>query len=114
MTTALRLARAQSASKTGPIGVVSIIQRHLNLIARLVAGTPRDADAAAAMIGHTGSTYPLTKALQAARRYGPSVASLALLADRAAADVRGASALDNGVIVDILVARVAASRQPRR
>lgn len=91
-----------------PLQVMATLQTHYERILRLDgAGCRSEADAAA-LLGMKGSTFPAKKALGAANRLGgKGVASAIRLLARADADLRGASAWQPELVMEVLVARLA-------
>jgi DNA polymerase-3 subunit delta len=76
---------------------------------RLDGAGAANAEAAATVLGvkKGGSTFPAKKALDQGRKLGRERlhAAIRLLAD-ADLDLKGASGLDDGIVLDVLVARL--------
>ena len=106
--TALRhLHRMMSAGERHPLVVLSTLHRHFGQMLRLDGSGARTDAEAAALLGLKGSTFPAKKALTQARRLGPERIrrAIVLLAD-ADLDLRGVKAWPDGLVMEIVVARL--------
>lgn len=103
-----RLHRLLAAGDRHALVVMATLHGHLGRMLALDgsdAGTERDA---AAVLGLKGSTFPAKLALEGARRLGSArlAQAISLLA-QADLDIRGASALPDQLVLEVLVARLA-------
>jgi DNA polymerase III subunit delta len=114
-----------------PLVILASLHNHYTRILRLEGSGAADEKAAAEMLGITGSTFPARKALSQARRLGhdPVARAISLLAEADLA-LKGAIEWPDGLVLEVLVARLsrlgprksgarsgsstAASRSPRR
>lgn len=103
---ALTHARAFQEGKGSAYGVIAILARHFSMMYQLSAAGISSEQAGAQMLGIKGSTYPVKKAITNARRYGNKLERMVQLVDQAGADLKGGSALDRGVLIDILISRL--------
>ncbi|MEL7209479.1 MAG: DNA polymerase III subunit delta, partial [Actinomycetota bacterium] len=103
-----RLARLTGAGDMHPLQVMAILQNHYKRILRLDGAMAADEKAAAQLLGIKGSTFPAKKALNQSRRLGHDriVECISLLA-KADLDLRGATAWDGELVLEVLVARLA-------
>jgi DNA polymerase-3 subunit delta len=103
-----RLGRLLGAGAMHPLQVMAILHNHYRRILRLDGAMAADEKAAAQLLGIKGSTFPARKALDQSRRLGHDrvVAAIGLLA-RADLDLRGATAWDGPLVMEVLVARLA-------
>ena len=97
-----------------PLAVLAVLHRHYETMLRLDGVTVASAEEAAAMIG-ARSAYPVKKAMEQGRRLGSAGVALAVrwLAD-ADLDLRGATALADDAVLDVLVARLSRLAPARR
>jgi len=112
------LHRLLGAGERHPLVVLAILARHLQAMLRVESPSiTTEAQAAAAMgIAKGRSTFPARKALQGARRLGPSGAAeaIGLLAD-AEVQLKGALEWPGELVLEVLVARLCRlSRVPAR
>ncbi len=100
-----RLHRMMGAGERHPLAILAALHGHYGRLLRL-DGAGVDADAAAGLLGI--KPYPARKALAEARRLGSAriARSLHLLCE-ADLDLRGRSAWPPGLVVEVLVARLA-------
>jgi DNA polymerase III subunit delta len=91
-----------------PFQVLATLQGHYGRILRLDGAAVTGERDAADLLGMKGSTFPAKKALSTARRLGHerSVSAVALLAE-ADLDLRGGKAWPDGLVMEVLVARLA-------
>lgn len=90
-----------------PLVVLASLHNHYTRILRLEGSDAADEKAAAGMLGITGSTFPARKALSQARRLGHDAVAraIALLADADLA-LKGAIEWPDGLVLEVLVARL--------
>lgn len=107
------LGRMMGGGDRHPLQIMATLQSHVLRMVRLDGEAVGDERAAADILGMKGSTFPAKKALAQGRKLGTErlVEFVGLLA-RADLDLRGARALDNRVVMEVLVARLA--RRSRR
>lgn len=97
-----------------PLQVMAILHRHVEQALRLEGSGAPDDQAAAAILGLKGSTFPAKKALARSRRLGGQVLrSQLLLLARADRELRGETGLDDRAVLEVLVARLADPRRRR-
>jgi DNA polymerase-3 subunit delta len=103
-----RLGRLMGAGDMHPLQIMAILHNHYRRILRLDGAMAADEKAAARLLGIKGSTFPAKKALAQSRRLGHDriVAVIDLLA-QADLDLRGATAWDGALVMEVLVARLA-------
>ena len=103
------LRRMLAAGERHPLVVLATLHGHFGRMLRLDGSGATNADSAAAALGvkKGASTFPAKKALDQGRRLGrePLHQAIRLLA-RADLDLKGASGLDEGIVLDVLVARL--------
>lgn len=103
--TALR--RMLSAGDRHPLVIIATLHAHFGRMLRLDGAGAVDEASAAAALGIKGSTYPAKKALDQGRRLGGENVRRAIgLLAQADLDLKGGSGLDQGIVLDILVARL--------
>lgn len=92
--------------------VMATLTSHLDRMLALDGSDARDERGAAELLGIKGSTFPARKALDGARRLGHDgvVRAVELLADADLA-LRGASSWEDGLVLEVLVARLARLRR---
>ena len=90
-----------------PLVILASLHNHYARILRLEGSGAADEKAAAEMLGITGSTFPARKALSQARRLGHDAVAraIALLADADLA-LKGAIEWPEGLVLEVLVARL--------
>jgi DNA polymerase-3 subunit delta len=90
-----------------PLVILASLHNHYTRILRLEGAGAGDEKAAAKMLGITGSTFPARKALSQARRLGHDAVAraIALLADADLA-LKGAIEWPEGLVLEVLVARL--------
>jgi DNA polymerase-3 subunit delta len=90
-----------------PLVVLASLHNHYTRILRLEGAGAADEKAAAKMLGITASTFPARKALSQARRLGHDAVAraIALLADADLA-LKGAIEWPEGLVLEVLVARL--------
>ena len=103
------LHRLLEAGDRHPLQVMVTLTTHVERMLALSGGPARSEKDAAAVLGLKGSTFPARKALDQSRRLGPVKVARAveLLADADVA-LRGGSGWDSPLVMDVLVARLAA------
>lgn len=91
-----------------PLAILSSLTNHYARMASLDGAPVRGEKDAAAYLGVKGSTYPVKKAMQQARRMGPANVKRAwgLLA-AADLDLRGGTAAEPEQVLEVLIARLA-------
>lgn len=103
------LRRMLAAGERHPLVVLATLHGHFGRMLRLDGSGATNADSAAAVLGvkKSASTFPAKKALDQGRRLGrePLHQAIGLLA-QADLDLKGASGLDEGIVLDVLVARL--------
>lgn len=104
-----RLHRQLGAGDRHPLQVMASLSSRYERMLRLDGAEARDEKAAAALLGMKGSTFPAKKLLTQTRRLGSDRIGRAVghLADADLA-LRGASALPQELVMEVLVARLAA------
>ena len=90
-----------------PLVVMATLHRHYGQMLRLDGSNARDEKAAAQVLGLKGSTFPARKALTQSRKLGsPKVRrAIALLAE-ADLDLRGQKSWPEGLVMEVLIARL--------
>jgi len=90
-----------------PLAILASLTNHYARMASLDGARVSGDRDAAALLGVKGSTYPVKKAMQQARRMGPASVKRAwgLLAD-ADLDLRGGTAADPEQVLEVLIARL--------
>ncbi len=103
-----RLHRMMSGGDRHPLQVLATLHGHYQRAMALDGAQVVDERAAADLLGMKGSTFPAKKALTLSRRLGPERVrqSMTLLAQADLA-LRGASAVEPEVVMEVLVARLA-------
>jgi DNA polymerase-3 subunit delta len=105
-----------------PLQVLAMLHNHLRRVARLDADDVHSVGDAITALGGKVKEYPARKALEQARRLGPEGIREAYAAlARADLDLKGARAIPEAAVMEVLVARLAAlhgrsapSRRSRR
>jgi DNA polymerase-3 subunit delta len=108
ITTALdKLHRMVSGGGRHPLQVMATLHGHYARMLQLDGAPVRGEKDAAQLLGLRGSTFPARKALQQARRLGHDrvVEAVSLLAG-ADLDLRGGKAWPEGLVLEVLVARL--------
>ena len=103
------LRRMLAAGERHPLVIIATLHGHFGRMLRLDGSGATSADTAAAVLGvkKGGSTYPAKKAFDQGRRLGPERLHQAIqLLAEADLDLKGASGLDDGIVLDVLVARL--------
>lgn len=111
------LRRMLAAGERHPLVVVATLHGHFGRMLRLDGAEATDEASAATVLGMKGSTYPAKKALDQGRKLGgDGVARAIALLAAADLDLKGASGLDEGIVLEVLVARLCrlAPRPARR
>lgn len=108
------LARLLGPGEMHPLAVLTILHRHYQSMLRLDGAAVSSAEDAAALLG-TRSVYPVKKAMEQGRRLGADrvAEAVCLLAD-ADLDLRGATALADGAVLQVLVGRLSRLAPARR
>lgn len=97
-----------------PLQVMAILHRHVEQALRLDGSGAPDEQAAAAILGLKGSTFPAKKALARSRRLGGRVLrDQLLLLGRADRELRGETGLEDRAVLEVLIARLADPRRRR-
>jgi DNA polymerase-3 subunit delta len=98
-----------------PLQVMAILHGHYGRMLRLDGSGAHDERAAADVLGMKGSTFQARKALDQVRRLGPEGLrrAFALLA-QADLDLRGAKDWPDGLVMEVLIARLARLTTPAR
>ena len=109
MKTALEvLQRMMAAGGRHPLQVMATLHGHFEKILRLDGTEISTEKEAAAHLQMKGATFPAKKALSQVRRLGPNKIRRAIeLLSKTDIDLRGRSALDGDILMEILVARLA-------
>lgn len=104
-----RLRRLLGGGDRHPLQVMVTLTNHVERMLALSGSAARNEKDAAALLGLKGSTFPARKALEQSRRLGPKRVGRAidLLADADLA-LRGGSGWDSQLVMEVLVARLAA------
>ena len=104
-----RLRRLLGGGDRHPLQVMVTLTNHVERMLALSGGPARNEKDAAVVLGLKGSTFPARKALDQSRKLGPVKIARAvnLLAD-ADIDLRGTSAWEPQLVMEVLVARLAA------
>jgi DNA polymerase-3 subunit delta len=101
------LHRMTGAGERHPLQVMAVLHGHYARMLRLDGAAVADEKAAAALLGLRGSTFPARKALTQARRLGSSgVAEAFALLAAADLDLRGTKGWPEGLVMEVLVARL--------
>lgn len=101
------LTRMTGAGNVHPLAVLASLHRHVQAMLRLDGSTVTSAEEAAKMLGMR-SAYPARKALEQSRRLGSArIGRAVVLLAEADLDLRGRSALDDTLVLEVLVARLA-------
>ena len=95
----------EAGGRAGP-EIVALLHRHFAQMLKLDGLSIRTREEAAAYLG--GSPFPAGKALERSKQLGPErIATAITLIATADVEVKGMSALDPGLVLEILVARLA-------
>lgn len=103
------LRRMLSAGERHPLVIVATLHGHFSRMLRLDGSGATGAESAAAVLGvkKGASTFPAQKAFDQGRKLTrEGVAKAITLLARADLDLKGASGLDEGAVLDVLVARL--------
>jgi len=104
-----KLQRMLSGGARHPLQVMVTLQTHVERMLRLDGSGVRDEKQAAAMLGMKGSTFPAKKALTQSQKLGSAkLARATRLMAAADADLRGRTEQSGEVVLETLVARLAA------
>ncbi|NLV54425.1 MAG: DNA polymerase III subunit delta [Acidimicrobiales bacterium] len=109
-----RLQRMMRGGDRHALQVMATLHGHYARMLRLDGSGARGEKDAAAVLGLRGSTFPARKALEQGRRLGSSgiARAIGLLADADLA-LRGAQAWPDELVMEVLVARLAAANRRR-
>ena len=109
MKTALEVVqRMMAAGGRHPLQIMATLHTHYERILRLDGTQISNEKDAAVHLEMKGSTFPAKKALSQMRRLGPDKTRRAIeLLSKTDMDLRGKSALDGDILMEILVARLA-------
>ena len=101
----LALRRMSAGGERHPLATLATLHRHFGAILRLEGSGVRSETEAAALVGM--APFPAGKALRAAQRLGPEgvAKAITLLAD-ADLDLRGVKEWPDGLVMEVLVARL--------
>ncbi|MEJ7844040.1 MAG: DNA polymerase III subunit delta [Acidimicrobiales bacterium] len=103
-----RLHRLLAAGDRHALVLMATLHGHLGRMLALDGSDARTERDAAAVLGLKGSTFPAKKALDGARRLGSARLAQAIgLLAQADLDIRGASAVPDQLVLEVLVARLA-------
>ena len=104
-----RLRRMLGGGDRHPLQVMVTLTSHVERMLALSGSSARSEKDAAALLGLKGSTFPARKALDQSRKLGPAKVARAIdrLADADLA-LRGGSAWEPELVMEVLVARLAA------
>jgi DNA polymerase-3 subunit delta len=92
-----------------PLQVLATLETHVTRLVRLDGARATNEKDAAALLGLKGSTFPARKALEQSRALGSARVARALhLLARADVDLRGRSGQPAELVLEVLVARLAA------
>jgi DNA polymerase-3 subunit delta len=104
-----RLHRLLSSGERHPMVVLATLHTHVQRMLALDGAEVRGDKDAAAMLGMKGSTYPAKKALDQSRKLGPAKVRRAVeLVAQADLDLRGVKDWPSELVLEVLVARMAA------
>lgn len=104
-----KLRRMIGAGDRHPLAIMAVLQSHYLRMLRLDGSGARDERAAAELLGLRGSTFPAKKALAQQRKLGSGRLQRAVeLLARADVDLRGGRAWPGELVMEVLVARLAA------
>jgi len=102
------LQRMMAAGGRHPLQIMATLHTHYERILRLDGTQISNEKDAASHLEMKGSTFPAKKALTQMRRLGPNKTRRAIeLLGKTDMDLRGKSALDGDILMEILVARLA-------
>lgn len=103
------LRRMTAAGDRHPLVIIATLHGHFGRMLRLDGSGATNADSAAAVLGvkKGASTFPAKKAFDQGRKLGRERLHQAIrLLAEADLDLKGASGLDDGIVLDVLVARL--------
>jgi DNA polymerase-3 subunit delta len=101
------LTRMTGAGGMHPLAVLALLHRHVQAMLRLDASTVTTPEEAAKVLGWR-SAFPARKVLEQGRRLGSArIGRAVVLLSEADLDLRGRSGLDDGLVLEVLVARLA-------
>ena len=104
-----RLHRLLGGGERHPMVVLATLHNHVSRLLALDGAGVRGDKEAAALLGMKGSTFPAKKALDQSRRLGPAkVARAVELVAQADLDLRGVKDWPSELVLEVLVARLAA------
>ena len=104
-----KLHRMLAGGARHPLQVMVTLQSHVERMLRLDGSGARDEQQAAALLGMKGSTFPAKKALAQSRKLGSAkLARATRLIAAADVDLRGRTEQSGEVVLETLVARLAA------
>lgn len=104
-----RLHRVLGGGDRHPFVVLATLHNHVQRLLALDGAEVRSDKEAAALLGMKGSTYPAKKAMEQARRMGPAKVRRAVeLVAQADVDLRGVKDWPAELVLEVLVARLAA------
>ncbi len=104
-----KLHRMLAGGARHPLQVMVTLQSHVERMLRLDGSGVRDEQQAAALLGMKGSTFPAKKALAQSRKLGSAKLARAIrLIAAADVDLRGRTEQSGEVVLETLVARLAA------
>jgi DNA polymerase-3 subunit delta len=98
-----------------PLAVLATLSAHYERMFRLAGMGIGDVGGAAAFLGLKGSTYPASKALGGIRLYGEDgLGAMVLAIANAGVDLKGGSGWPGQLVMEVLVARLAAGAKRAR
>lgn len=104
-----KLHRLLDSGDRHPLALLATLSTHYGRLLRLDGAGARDEKAAAEILGMKGSTFPARKALNTSRSMGSEkIARAVRLLAQADLDLRGATAWPPQLVLEVLVARLAA------
>jgi DNA polymerase III subunit delta len=104
-----RLHRLLGGGERHPMVVLATLHNHVSRLLALDGADVRGDKEAAELLGMRGSTFPAKKALDQSRRLGPAkVARAVELVAQADLDLRGVKDWPSELVLEVLVARLAA------
>jgi len=104
-----RLHRILGGGDRHPMVVLATLHTHVQRMLALDGANPRGDKEAAELLGMKGSTYPAKKALDQSRRLGSAKVRRSVeLVAQADLDLRGVKDWPDGLVLEVLVARLAA------
>lgn len=107
--------RMMNGGDRHPLQLLATLTNHYMRIFRVDDPSVANQEAAAAVLGIKGSTFPAKKALDASRQLGSErLCEIAQLLAQADLDLRGATTLEAEFVLEILIARLAGRHRTSR